>query len=72
MGVTRGGSSVGSKLPMVTEGEAVPQEGQEASGRYLRVPEDVLEGFWTSGSSWWLPGTPGLLDMVGLDSAAAA
>ena len=70
--MTRGGSSVGSKLPMVTEGEAVPQEGQEASGRYLRVPEDVLEGFWTSGGSGWLPGTPGLLDMVGLDSAAAA
>ena len=55
MGVTRGGSSVGSKLPMVTEGEAVPQEGQEVSGRYLRVPEDVLEVFWTSGSSGWLP-----------------
>ena len=57
---------------MMKDGEAVPQEGQEVSGRYLGVPEDVLEFFWTSGSSGWLPGTPGLLDMVGLDSAAAA
>ena len=39
------------------------------SGRHMGIPGDVLEFFWTSGSSGWLPGSPGLLAMAGLGCA---
>ena len=39
------------------------------SGRHMGVPGDLLEFLWTSGSSGWLLGSPGLLAMAGLGSA---
>ena len=69
LAVARGGSAVGSRLPKIKGGEAVPQGEQEVSGRHLGVPGDALEFFWASGSSGWLLGSPVLLAMAGLGSA---
>ena len=68
LAMARGGSPVRSRLPKIKGEEAVPQGGQEVSGRHMGVPGDVLKFFWTSGSSGWLPGSPVLLAMAGLGS----